>query len=232
MARDPRKHQQRQERRHRREKEKRKEHARVISMSFSPMAMLEVADDAPFIFCGIHDCAFTEGMGNLIVARKLPNGQCVFVAFLVDLYCLGIKDVTIDTIASSRFDREIVRQIYREEPPVRLTPADAKKLVLGAARFAAKYGFMPQAEFELALGIFRGVDETTAVRDFEFGKDGKPLYINGPHDGRAFQDRVRHTLERTAGPGGYDVFVMTGDIDEFDSIDDDIDRPRARWGGA
>lgn len=220
MARDPRKHQKRQERRNRREKEKRKERSRALSISFSPISLVEAAGNPPFVFCGINRIAFTEGIGNLLVARALPNGQCVMVLFLVDLYCLGIKDVVIEMVPRSKLERQVVPDIFRNEPAESLSPAEALKLVVGAFEFAARYGLYPRGDFERGLGIFLGVDKAEAQREFEFGKDGKPLYINGPYDSLAFQNRILNTLERTAGRQGYEHVNIAGDLDDFDDFDD------------
>ncbi|MBE9062172.1 hypothetical protein [cf. Phormidesmis sp. LEGE 11477] len=41
----------------------------------------------------------------------------------------------------------------------------------------------------------------------EFGKDGKPLYVNGPYDNA---DKVIKTLEKSVGKGNYDYLLQGG----------------------
>ena len=224
MARDPKKHQKSKERRNRREKEKRKEHAKNGSLMSSPLSLLKSRSDVPFHFCGIHSVAFTEGMGSLVVSRILPNGLVVAVIYLVDLYCLGIKDVIIELYTKSAFEQDIHKGMFRSQPVESLTPAEAKKLVAGVVEYAKHYGLLPAADYVKSLAIFNGVDESPVEREFTFGLKGKPCYINGPHDSVAFQNRIRNTLEHSAGPGGYDFIMMLGGSLPFDGgFDDDWD---------
>jgi hypothetical protein len=83
----------------------------------------------------------------------------------------------------------------------------AQHLVLGSVAYARRLGFEPQREFRRAgraLGPWEGPSAIT------FGKDGKPHYLNGPHDNT---ERVLATLERTVGRGGFHYTVSLGDVD-------------------
>ena len=91
MARDPRAQQKKKERRNQREKRKKQLARRATAVT--PLTLVARAPDAPVRACAINRVAFTQGIGNLLVVRELPTGVCVAVIFLVDLYCLGIKNV-------------------------------------------------------------------------------------------------------------------------------------------
>ena len=209
MSRDPRAQQKKKERRNAREKKK-KQLARQET-AVTPLALVARFPDAPVRACSINAAAFTDtGIGNLFVVRELPTGVCVAVTFLVDLKCLGVKNVAFHVLSRSGV-AEFARKMYASEPAEPLTAPEAKKLVLDAVAFAAKYGLHPHADYAKALLIFTGIDETGCAREFEFGQDGKPLYVNGPHDSPTFQRRIRDTLDRTAGPGNWDFVLMTGD---------------------
>lgn len=208
MARDPRKHQKRMEAKRKKTKERRKQQHKLATAS--PFTLLAEAGTAPFLKCCINEVAFTEGMGNLLVARALPHGLVAYVTFLVDLYCLGIKDVMYDVCARPALPL-LVNEIYRNDAHD-LTPEEAKKLAVEAAAYAKTLGFPPYEDYAKALAIFSGVDASTCTTQFEFGRDGKPCYINGPNDSTSFQRRVLETLERTVGRGNYDfVFIEPGD---------------------
>jgi hypothetical protein len=220
MALDARKRQQKKEKRTRRRKDTL---AARVRPAENPLALLARYPDAPFVNCQIHRYAFEEGMGNLLVGRQLPTGRVVAASFLVDMYCLGIKDSIFESFTRSEYAR-IVRQTYAEEPAVDLTPAEAKKLVLGAAEYARELGFQPAAEFADALALFDGIDATAADREFTFGKDGQPFYIAGPNDGHLFQSRVLATLDRSVGPGKYEVLLAETGFDDYDGMVGDPDR--------
>lgn len=216
MARDARKHQKKQERRKQKSKEKRRDY--IKNRDATPFKLLKQAGDAPFLPCRIHEIAFTQGMGNLVVARQLPDGRVVLVAFLIDLYCLGVKDVMYRACPKEEYELDFVKKTYKDQPARILTPEEAKKLVEGAAAFAAKFGIRPHEDYAKAKAVFDGVDSSACDTPFHFGKDGKPFYISGPNDGFDFQNRVRGLLERNAGPGNYD-FLMKADLLEFDSME-------------
>jgi len=218
MARDPRAQQKKKERRNQREKRKKQLARRATAVT--PLTLVAHDPDAPVRACAISRVAFTQGIGNLLVVRELPTGVCVAVTFLVDLYCLGIKNVAVSVLSRSGV-AEYARKMYANEPAEQLTAPEAKKLIAGAVAFAAKYGLHPHAEFAEASAIFAGIDESTCETEFEFGKDGKPFYINGPRDSATFQRRVRDTLNRTAGPGNWDFLIMTGDPNLMDVADGD-----------
>jgi hypothetical protein len=220
MALDARRKQQKAEKRNKRRREKAKERNRE---PVSSLELLAQHPDAPFVDCLIHEIAFTEGMGSLLAARSLPNGRIVAVSFLVDLYCLGIKDVIDHADLDIGYERS-KRAMYGKEKSVTLTPAEAKKLVVGAAEYARGLGFRPHPDFAHGLAIFAGVDAATCDRTFPFGKDGKPFYLVGPNDGYLFQQSVVATLERSVGPGNYDCLLAMIGQDQFDGIVGDPDR--------
>jgi len=218
MARDPRKAQKAKERRNKRAKEKHKAAARLKSTS--PLALFDKLDGSVVTRCAVNDFMEEEGITNLYVCREFPNGSAVVVCFLVDLFCLGVKDVMFEK-TNVGGAVELYREVYKPSgPPRATTPAEAKKLCLGAVAFAAKYGLPPYPDYAQAVKIFDGIDETTCDTEFTFGKDGKPFYIVGPNDGLTKRQRVIDTLERTAGPGGYD-FLFPIDADFDDEFDDD-----------
>ena len=108
MARDPRAQQKKKERRNQREKRKKQLARRATAVT--PLTLVARAPDAPVRACAINRVAFTQGIGNLLVVRELPTGVCVAVIFLVDLYCLGIKNVVTHVLSRSgvaEFAREM-----------------------------------------------------------------------------------------------------------------------------
>lgn len=219
MARDPRKAQKAKERRNKRAKEKHKAAARARSTS--PLVLFDKLDGSVVTRCAVNDFMEEEGITNLYVLREFPNGTAVVVVFLVDLFCLGVKDVMFEK-TNVGGAAELYREVYKPSGPPRVvTPAEAKKLCLGAVAFAAKYGLPPYPDYTQAVKIFDGIDESACDTEFTFGKDGKPFYIVGPNDNHARRTRILDTLERTAGPGGYDFLIPTDDELEDDEWDDD-----------
>src|SRR6266498_2944998 len=76
-------------------------------------------------------------------------------------------------------------------------PVLAQRIVFGAVGYARGLGFEPHADFAKATGQ---LGEWDGVCDLEFGRDGMPMYIEGPHDDTW---RIMHTLRQNVGDGNF-----------------------------
>lgn len=181
---------------------------RAASVSWSADALAKCRIDE----CRYHESMFSEGIGDVLVSRRLPNGQIAFALFLVDPYCLGIKNVAYSILARAEY-RERRAHLHRN---VRLVPMEAccaKKLIEGAVQWAADLGFRPHADYGRAAAILAGIDAGACDEEFKYGKDGKPLFINGPNESPARCDEIVNTLRERCGPGQFD-FIIGGPVDE------------------
>lgn len=71
----------------------------------------------------------------------------------------------------------------------------------GAIEYARGLGFEPHRSFD---EVKAHLGPLTSPSRITFGKDGRPLYISGPHDNPG---SVIRTLERTAGAGNYNYIA-------------------------
>jgi hypothetical protein len=85
--------------------------------------------------------------------------------------------------------------------PVEVPLVLVQRIVFGAIRYARGLGFEPHADFAKAAGH---LGEWDGVCDLEFGRDGMPRYIEGPHDDRW---RIMHTLRQNVGDGNFHYLV-------------------------
>lgn len=152
---------------------------------------------------------FEEGIGNIWFSRRLPDGRYAMAGFLVDTYCLGIKNALYVISTPENYRKNLLRIEGRfgEEPMSREHPAYARKLVERAEAYAYELGFQPHSDYKQARKIFGDVDAESCPTPMTFGKDGKPYYICGPNDTPTFQRRVIRQLEKCCGPGGYDWLI-------------------------
>lgn len=124
----------------------------------------------------------TAGLVGVLVARRDRPRRVSVHGFLVDVYCLGVKDVL-----GPRLMKEDDLPVFRREffaafgdgagieAPLEL----ARHLVWGAVEFARDIGFAPAREFAAAsahLGAWTGTSDIT------FGRHGEPFYVQGPFD--------------------------------------------------
>lgn len=198
-----------------------------------PERLLKAAA-APILHCWVSGDLQGKGMGSVCVSRQLALGSVAFAIFLVDRYCLGVKDAWVGITSRSDYDDRIVGKIRSRSKVIEMSPAAARKLVEGAAAYARGLGIAPHADYQRAKLMFGSIDPAECTEEFEFGKDGKPFFFAGPFDDSRGCHQILRTLERSRGKGGYDFTVpfdpRTGEIgaeleggnfDEDEGFDDD-----------
>lgn len=144
-----------------------------------------------------------SGLVGVLVARERRGDAVTACGYLVDTYCLGVKDALGPrTMSQSGLQRFVgwFFEPFGGEPvdaPIEL----ARHLVWGAIDYARGLGFEPARDFDVAAGHLGRLTGRAAIR---FGHDGTPLYVQGPYDDA---ERILRTLERHAGEGNYHYVV-------------------------
>ena len=159
-------------------------------------------------------------MGYAVISKKLPNGQVAFSSFLVDIYCLGIKD------CFSRVGSEFEFDEFRRQSDERFDLEDVhqtcvRKLVEGAVEYADSLGFRPHKDYKTSKLIFGDIDASLCPSSYQYGKDGKPLYISGPYDNLARQQRIIAQLNKSQGTNGAGYLVGNHGDDYDEDYDED-----------
>jgi len=165
----------------------------------------------------LHECLiprvlYEQGIGNIVISRKMPNGDIAAALFLVDTYCLGVKNCFFTVIPPGAYAKRIAR-LVQEENAEYAEPACTVKLIKNAVAYAEGLGFHPHKDYLIVKGIFGSVDSATCPQEFEFGKDGKPFYISGPNETQADSERIIATLTRQFGPDGFH-YMLRVDLGE------------------
>ena len=155
-----------------------------------------------------------QGLAHLVVARIREGGSTDFALFLVDLYCLGVKDAWLQADVSEAELREFVDEKLPDDYRERIHPACAKKLIEGALAYAESLGFSPHADFRKARKVLSGLESSVCPRDFTYGREGRPCYIRGPDDSEDRVNRVLTVLEARCGADGYDYV----DVEEEEEL--------------
>jgi hypothetical protein len=175
----------------------------------SVRSLIRRARDYPIEGCWAMDGWEEGGMTVIVIARRQPNGNIAYGGYMVDLYCLGLKNTFCNAdIPTTTFHREVMPQAFGDEPPVEISPALAHEIIYGSIEYAAQYGFRPQRDYRLSQYILDPQDAHPRTGTVEFGHEGKPLFVSGPYDN---VDAILRQLERTAGEGNYDYIVQVGD---------------------
>ena len=179
------------------------------------------ARSLPVAECWISEGWQSHGICNIIIARRHKTGNITAGVYLADLYCLGLKNTTY------HFNLDPDDYEYLKGNCGDLEKCDyvlVHNIIYGAIEFADDFGFRPHKDFDIAQFILEEDDESVELMDIEFGYEGQPFYMQGPHDSQAKINQIKATLLRTAGEGNFDMEGL--DDDEFDEDfdeDDDFD---------
>ena len=141
------------------------------------------------------------GIVLVLVARAGAGHRVTLCGYLVDTFCLGVKN----TLGPQRMHRrdlpDFVRLYFAGFPaaPLRAPLALVQHVVHGAVAFAAALGFDPHPDFAGVRGFLGELGEPCAIT---FGRCGRPLYVAGPHDDPIAVTRM---LEASVGSDGFTV---------------------------
>ncbi|HLI10827.1 MAG TPA: DUF1841 family protein [Alphaproteobacteria bacterium] len=170
---------------------------------------------APLHACLVQEGLFERGNGTVVLIRKTEDGRLAMAAFLADVYCLGVKDVVFQRADAEEIDA-LVAVLGEEAPFDEVDPAYARKLLRDLVAWARILGLEPHADYAAVELLFGTIDPDACDASFDFGLDGKPLYIPGPGESPSQVRRRIAQLRRRLGDDGFDVMVAEADDDAFD----------------
>lgn len=183
--------------------------------------MVQQARSYPIESCWIRADWQKAGITPVFVVRRQPDGNLLFGCYMVDLYCLGVKDAFWRSdVPLAAFKRDFMAKSFANTTPLEISVDMAHEIVYGALEYAARLGFKPHADFELAQYVLDPPDAHPRSGEIEFGKDGKPFYVSGPYDD---VDAIMSHLFHTQGPDDFHFMTRvdptTGEFFEEDEDD-------------
>ena len=188
---------------------------RGIWTGMSDRELMKRVAELPVGQCYISRTWQDRGLAQVIVLRQVPDGTFLLGAYLVDVFCLGAKNAF-----SARLKSNEVPTFLDECPDAlqEIPYEDARSVILGAVEFARQFGFEPDDSWTASGTVVE--PDRLFNRKFDFGKDGQPLYIQGPHDD------VRKIMNKLApfvkeGSAHY-IAADEGDETEFDEWCDEV----------
>ena len=143
------------------------------------------------------------GLVAVLIARDAGRSRLSVCGYLVDVYCLGVKNVVGPLVMNAGQCAEFARQYFGafHGPPL-AAPLDlAQDLVHGAVDYARSLGFEPPVDFDDVKGYLGSWCGPSSIG---FGLDGKPFYIEGPYDDT---NHILRQLERATGRDQFKYLV-------------------------
>lgn len=190
-----------------REKKKKKRQMRLST----PVSSTAIAhNNWPIYECWIPSELWNAGIGQVIVSRQNNQGDIAIGIYLIDVFCLGVKDCFIRLTQQEGY-HDLLEHMEAVCGELELVDASyACTLIHKAVNYAQQFGLKPHEDFSKAQKLLKNIpiDETQA---FTFGKDGKPFYMQGPHESPADVKRILKILASNQGTGDYDFIVETPD---------------------
>lgn len=160
---------------------------------------------------------FEIGCGYLVVSRFKSDGRGEAGFFLLDMFCLGVKEAGFQRFSDrSDLQENLLDPLFGQDEPVQMTPPAARKLAQDAVAYARDLGFSPAADYKKACRVFGGISTGDCDEEFVFGKDGKPFYIQGPSESPARSEQILRVLEARCGAGGYHYILGSDGPDACD----------------
>ena len=151
---------------------------RIVDMG--PKDVIKQAATFPVYDCSIIKNWNENGLASIIVVRQMPNRRYLYGVYVVDYYCLGLKNTFCH--ANDKWDgvEKLRLQAAAVFPYVEFDYEDARSLIIGSINYAAKLGFKPNKDWDYSSYV---VEAAAPYQEkFEYGRNGKPRYIQGPHD--------------------------------------------------
>ena len=163
--------------------------------------------------CYMSDGLLEHGEGDIIISRKHTGGRLSFASFLVDVWCVGVKD----SFFKLRREEEELEDICRDFHLVECSYEEAHNWIYGAIEFADEAGIEPDKSFALTQFFLEEDTDDIPLVEHEFGYNGQHFLV--AHSGLE-ASRYLPLLREHLGEGNFQYVIgegMPGD----DMADDD-----------
>jgi len=150
-----------------------------------------------------NDGDIDRGLGMVLIARESRYNQITVCSYLLDVWCLGIKDAMPSRTVDKKIYKEVAESLFNLFPgkPQEITLADAQGIIFSACEYAESLGFKPHRDFEKTRSHIGEWDRTIRI---ECGRNGKPFYVNGPYDN---PQKIIETLNKSVGEGNFEFII-------------------------
>lgn len=167
----------------------------------------------PIVNCYINEEWQKDGLAFIIVARQHQSGSYTMGKYLVDTFCLGVKDTDYEFNIDSDEYEDILEQLPGK---TEITYNEAHNIIYGAIAFAEEEAnILPHPDFALTQLLLEEDTGRIPLIEYEFGKDNKPfLAVNTKLEASKYLPILREKL-------GDDVLflIREDEPDEYDEYE-------------
>ncbi len=162
--------------------------------SLNEQEIAQKSVEYPIQYCQTRKLDLESGLIEVLVVRQLPHLKYLVGMYLIDTFCLGLKETRLKiNYKLEQIEKDF--QIHVHSHPIlegaevtlqdltrwHETPyEEVRSLILGCIDYAARWQFTPASDWAWTQHLLE--PGRSFVNDFPFGHNGKPLYIQDPHD--------------------------------------------------
>jgi len=169
----------------------------------------------PIYECWVNEDFQTSGMANVLVSRIHKNGNLTGAIYLIDLFCLGVKDsVYFFNSDAGEYKEEILTAIPER---IKIDYNHAHNLIYGAEIYAEELGLSAHKSFKTSQYILEEDTDDIPLEYFEFGENGKPHLFVSKNESRNLEIKL---MENKLGKDGFHVTYQDLEFSEEDACED------------
>lgn len=172
------------------------------------------ARNLPIEVCYISKDIEEVGEGTVIVVRRHPNDKFTLATYLLDIFCLGVKD-TFYRLRLDDFEYEEYLDKFTSMDVTEITYNEAHNWIYGAIAFAEEAGIAPHKDFNVTQYMLEEDTEDIPLIEYNYGKDGKHFLVAMS---QLELSRYFPILKKNLGDD-FD-YVLQDDEDEYDDYEE------------
>jgi hypothetical protein len=161
----------------------------------------------------VHECLINEewqtgGMATVMISKKMPSGKIVLAMYMVDTFCLGLKQTLYKFALSETEYSDLKEELENRHAMLECPAVFMHNLIYGAIDYAESLGFKPHKDFKVTEYFLDPELIDDGIDEIEFGRNGKPYYFAGPYDD---VKGILRTLTLNVGEGKFE-FTLPEDL--------------------
>jgi len=156
------------------------------------------------------------GLAIIFVPRMHKQGNITFGYYLVDTFCLGVKNCSYKFNCLPDEYEDIISRVYADTGYDVISYEEAHNLIYGAIEYAEDLGFSSHKDFAVAQYILEEDTEDIPLIEYEFGKDDKPFLVVMS---KLEASKYLPILNKNVGEGNYEFLIPEEDYDGYDDYE-------------
>ncbi len=213
---------------------KKRQPATILPKTDKQYLLSGMARRLPIAECWLNPNWRESGLATVVVARQHKNGNYTVGTYLIDVYCLGLKQTAFFVNDDEEAYRDTLDHLFEIQDRKKADYVLAHNIIYGGIAYAEDLGLKPvDKNWALTQYILEADEEAIELLDLEFGKGGQPFFVCGPYDKPM---EVISKLERSVGRGNFHYVPYDREEDplghlplNFDDYEADSEPDDGEW---